>query len=88
MGALVFLVKGPAFDAIAANYQRAVTVDDDPALAPGTSVVVTCEQRFCHRVISCVTRKIDGLPETVALVSLRPLTGAERAARMVGENPA
>jgi hypothetical protein len=85
MAVLVQIVPAAVFSAIFDNRQRAVVLDALPALAPGDLVELTDGKRRCQRLATDVAGdQVHGLPH-LRLVSLRPLTATEKAARMTGE---
>lgn len=86
----VFVVTAGAdtFDQVLANRQRALVLAKDPNRTPGNLVELTDGKRRCSRVITHEDTAFGGPLQGLALVSLRPLTGAEKLARMTGEGAA
>lgn len=85
---IVQIVPAAVFDAIFANRQRAVVLDAPLELVPGDLVEIIDGKRRCQRLATDVAGdQVHGLPH-LRLVSLRPLTAAEKAGRMTGEAPA
>lgn len=88
MAVLVSVVSADTFDQVFANRQRALVLARHEDHMPGNLVEVTDTKRRCQRLITHVDAAFGGVLEGLALVSLRPLTSAEKGERMTGEGPA
>lgn len=78
MARFTFPAPPAVFEAVFDNRQRALVLDARPELMPGNLVELTDGKRRCERLITDVAAdQVHGL-EHLRLVSLRPLTKAEK----------
>jgi hypothetical protein len=78
MARIPVTVPAPWFDALFANCQRALVLAAGPELMPGNLVELTDGKRRCERLITHVAGDCGSVLQGAALVSLRPLTKAEK----------